>query len=156
MLKESHRKSLWIVFNKSAQTISELEATTRDASRPWNLVVCAGVGVLLGDLYMSIERILRLLLESVCGEKITKGEAWHKQLIDAGNEKGFLPQGIESTLQGMRGFRHLLTHGYGIDMDEADLRGNIPEAIRAYREIEAQIIRLFPELLSPIDKPNGS
>jgi uncharacterized protein YutE (UPF0331/DUF86 family) len=123
-----------------------LKATIRDTPSPWSLPICAGIGVLLGDLYMSVERILRLFLESVYGEKIVKDEAWHKRLIEAGYGKNLLPLGIESTLQGMRDFRHLLTHGYGIDMDENELRKNIPDAIRAYRDVEAHIVRLFPEL----------
>ncbi|MDR3331553.1 MAG: hypothetical protein LBT08_02895 [Synergistaceae bacterium] len=146
MLKESHRLALWNIFDKSRQTISEIEAVLGDTQSPWRLSVCAGVGTLLGNLYMSIERILRLFIENVYGERIVKDDSWHRRLIEAGNIKGLLPQEMEPTLQGMRRFRHLLTHGYGIDMDEEELRKNIPEAIDAYLEIEKHLMRLFSEL----------
>ncbi|WP_299077267.1 hypothetical protein [uncultured Fretibacterium sp.] len=102
--------------------------------------------MLLGDLYMSVENILRLLIEGVYKEKIAKDDSWHKRLVEVGNEKGLLPSDIEPTLDGMRRFRHRLTHGYGIEMDEALLRENIPEAIRAYEKMEAHAKSLFPEL----------
>lgn len=144
MLTENHRKSLCIVFEKSRRTISELQAALRDT--PWSLTVRAGAGMLLGDLYMSVENILRLFIEGVYKEKIPKDESWHKRLVDAGEEKGLLPPDIEPTLNGMRRFRHRLTHGYGIEMDEALLRENIPEAIRVYEKVETHIKSLFPEL----------
>lgn|GEM_PF-2178926 len=146
MLTESHKKSLCIVFEKSRRTVSELQATLQDIPAPWSLTICAGAGMLLGDLYMSVENILRLLIEDVYKEKIAKDDSWHKRLVKVGNEKGLLPSDIEPTLDGMRRFRHRLTHGYGIEMDEALLRKNIPEAIRAYEKMEAHAKSLFPEL----------
>ncbi|MDR1580711.1 MAG: hypothetical protein LBS35_10175, partial [Synergistaceae bacterium] len=59
---------------------------------------------------------------------------------------GLLPSDIEPALQEMRRFRHLLIHGYGIEMDEAELRKNIPDAIRAYVKVENHITDLFCEL----------
>jgi uncharacterized protein YutE (UPF0331/DUF86 family) len=105
--------------------------------------------MLLGDIYMSIERILRLFIENVYGEKIVKDESWHKRLIYSAGQKGLLPGEIESTLQEMRRFRHLLTHGYGVEMDEEELRKNIPEAIKAYFAVESHIVKIFPELGRP-------
>jgi len=134
------------VFEKSRRTVSELQATLQDIPAPWSLTICAGAGMLLGDLYMSVENILRLLIEDVYKEKIAKDDSWHKRLVKVGNEKGLLPSDIEPTLDGMRRFRHRLTHGYGIEMDEALLRKNIPEAIRAYEKMEAHAKSLFPEL----------
>lgn len=145
-LTENHRKSLGIVFEKSRRTVSELRSAVRDLPAPWSLTVCAGAGTLLGDLYMSVENILRLFIEGVCKERIAKDDSWHRRLVDAGNRKGLLPPDIEPTLNGMRRFRHRLTHGYGIEMNEAMLRENIPEAIRAYEKVEAHIRSLFPEL----------
>ena len=146
MLTESHKKSLGIVFEKSRRTVSELQTALQDIPAPWSLTVCAGAGMLLGDLYMSVENILRLFIEGVYKEKIAKDDSWHKHLVDAGNEKGLLPPDIEPTLNGMRRFRHRLTHGYGIEMDETLLRENIPEAIRAYEKVETHVKSLFPEL----------
>ena len=146
MLSESHRKSLCIVFEKSRRTVSELQTARQDIPAPWSLTVCAGAGILLGDLYMSVENIMRLFIEGVYKEKIAKDDSWNKRLIDTGKEKGLLPPNIEPTLNSMRRFRHRLTHGYGIEMDEALLRENIPEAIRAYEKMETHIKSMFPEL----------
>ena len=146
MLTESHEKSLGIVFEKSRRTVSELQTALQDIPAPWSLTVCAGAGMLLGDLYMSVENILRLFIEGVYKEKIAKDDSWHKRLIEAGKEKGLLPPDIEPTLNSMRRFRHRLTHGYGIEMDETLLRENTPEAIRAYEKVEMHIKSLFPEL----------
>jgi uncharacterized protein YutE (UPF0331/DUF86 family) len=146
MLKESYKSALWNIFDKTRETIAELEAAISSTSSPWRLTVCAGIGMLLGDLYMSVERILRLFIENVYREKIVKDEEWHKRLIEKGREKGLLPLEVESVLQEMRRFRHLLIHGYGIEMDEAELRKSIPDAIRAYAKVENHITDLFSEL----------
>ena len=146
MLNDKYRKSLWTVFDKSCQTIKALEATLQSAPDSWDMTVCAGMGTLLGNIYMSVENILRLFIEGIYGEKITKDESWHKRLIDAGNEKGLLPLGIDGILHNMRSFRHRLTHGYGVDMNEDKLRKAIPEAITAYENIEAHIRIKYPEL----------
>ena len=148
MLKEKYKKSLWIVFDKSRQTIETLKTTLHSTPGSWNMTICAGAGKLLGDLYMSIENILRLFIEGVHGERIAKDESWHLRLVDAGNSKGLLPLGIDDTLQNMRSFRHRLMHGYGVDMDENKLRKAIPEAISAYEKIEAHIRAKYPELTS--------
>ena len=146
MLLEKHKKSLWIVFDKSSLTIGALESTLRNTPSPWDMTVCAGTGTLLGNLYMSVESILRLFIEGVYREKIVKDESWHKRLVDAGKAKNLLPEGIDETLQNMRAFRHRLMHGYGIDMDETKLRQAIPEAIETYEKIEVHIREEYPEL----------
>lgn len=146
MLNEKHKKSLWIVFDKSRQTVGALESTLHGRPSPWDMTVCAGTGTLLGNLYMSIENILRLFVEGVYGERIVKDESWHKRLITAGDTRKLLPAGIDDTLQNMRAFRHRLMHGYGIDMDEKKLRAVIPEAIGAYEKVEAHIRAMYPEL----------
>jgi hypothetical protein len=87
MLKESHQSALWNVFDKSRETIKELDYAISRTDAPWRLFVCAGVGTLLGNLYMSIERILRLFIENVYGEKLVKDDSWHKHLIETGNAR---------------------------------------------------------------------
>lgn len=146
MLQEDQKQSLLIVFEKSRQTINGLEEAVRAEPSPWHMHISAGVGKLLGDLYMSVERILRLFVEDVYGEKLVKDESWHMRLIDSGKAKGLLPDGIENAVRGMRSFRHRLIHGYGVEMDEDRLRKIIPEAIDAYEKIEAHIRAMFPEL----------
>jgi uncharacterized protein YutE (UPF0331/DUF86 family) len=146
MLKASHKTALWSIFDKSEQTINELETAMNEMTSPWRLSLRAGIGTLWGNLYMSVERILRLFIENVYDEKIGKDEAWHKKLIQAGYAKNLLPFGIDETLHGMRGFRHLLTHGYGVEMDEEELRKNIPDAINAYKKVVQHLLCLFPEL----------
>ncbi len=146
MLHERHRESLWIVFHKSLQTMGELESALQNTPSPWSMPLCAGMGTLLGNLYMSVENILRLFIEGVYREKIIKDESWHQRLVSVGVVKGLLPAGIDDTLQNMRAFRHRLIHGYGIDMDEEKLRIAIPEAIAAYEKVEAHIRAKYPEL----------
>jgi len=148
MLKEKYQKSLWTVFDKSRQTIEALKTTLQSTPGSWDMTVCAGTGKLLGDLYMSIENILRLFIEGVHGERIVKDESWHMRLVDAGNVKGLLPLGINDTVQNMRSFRHRLIHGYGIEMDEKKLRKAVPESIMAYKKVEAHIRKKYPELAS--------
>jgi uncharacterized protein YutE (UPF0331/DUF86 family) len=148
MLSEKYKKSLLAIFDKSHQTIKALETTLQNAPNSWNMTVCAGAGTLLGNIYMSVENILRLFIESIYGEKTVKDESWHKHLVDTGNEKGLLPLGINDTLHNIRSFRHRLMHGYGIDMDESKLRKAIPEAIAAYEKIEAHILMKYPELVN--------
>lgn len=146
MLQDDQRQSLLIVFEKSHQTIKALDGLMRDKPSPWDMVLCAGAGKLLGDLYMSIERIMRLFVEDVYGERIAKDEAWHQRLIESGAARGLLPEGIDSPIREMRRFRHRLMHGYGVEMDEDKLRECIPDAIAAYEKVETHIREKYPEL----------
>ncbi|MDL2264157.1 DUF86 domain-containing protein [Synergistaceae bacterium OttesenSCG-928-I11] len=146
MLQKHQKQSLWIVFDKSRQTINELREIIREEPSPWRMRINAGAGKLLGDLYMSIERIIRLFIEDVFGEKIVKDESWHTRLIESGKAKGLLPECIGEVMRQMKNFRHRMIHGYGIEMDEEKLRVAIPEAIAAYEKVEAHIRAKFPEL----------
>lgn len=146
MLQKYQKQSLWIVFDKSRRTINELQEVIREEPSPWRMRINAGAGKLLGDLYMSIERIIRLFIEDVFGEKIAKDESWHTRLIESGKAKGLVPESIDDVMWEMKNFRHRMVHGYGIDMDERKLRIAIPEAIAAYEKVEAHIRTMFPEL----------
>jgi uncharacterized protein YutE (UPF0331/DUF86 family) len=146
MLEKRYKESLQIIFEKSEQTIYELTTALNNIDTPWGLTFRAGVGALLGDLYMSIERILRLFIEGVYGEKIIKDDSWHKHLIEMGSSKGILPAGVEPSLQKMRRFRHRMIHGYSVEMDESKLRESIPDVIDTYRTVVTHILRVFPNL----------
>lgn len=146
MLQKHQKKSLWIVFNKSRQTISELKGIIREEPSPWRIRINAGAGKLLGDLYISVESIVRLFIEDVFGEKIVKDDSWHTRLIESGRTKGLLPGSIDDVMREMKNFRHRMVHGYGIDMNEQKLRIAIPEAIAAYEKVEAHILAKYPEL----------
>ncbi len=146
MLQEDQKQSLWIVFEKSLKTVNELNDIVQNIPSPWRMTMCAGAGKLLGDLYMSVERIMRLFVEDVYKEKIVKDESWHQRLMDTGMARGLLPDGIDSPMHEMRRFRHRLMHGYGVEMNEEKLRTAIPEAIAAYEKVEAHLRAKYPEL----------
>lgn len=65
MLDEKYKKSLLAIFDKSRQTIKALETTLQNAPNSWDMTVRAGTGTLLGNIYMSVENILRKKLSTL-------------------------------------------------------------------------------------------
>jgi hypothetical protein len=104
------------------------------------------MGAFLADIYKGIESVLRLFIEKIFGESMEKNDAWHKNLLARARERALIPEGIDKTLDGMRRYRHLQVHGYSIDLDETQLRSNVPDAISAYRAFVDHILERYPEM----------
>jgi hypothetical protein len=129
---------------KTGESISEAEKLLEKNS--WSRVEVAAMGVFLADIYKGIESTLRLIIEKIYGEKIAKGESWHKDLLSRARALDLIPDGIDGTIDGMRRYRHLQTHGYSVDLDEAPLRANCPEAIEAFYVYTEHVRKKIPEL----------
>jgi uncharacterized protein YutE (UPF0331/DUF86 family) len=146
MLDKRSKDTLLIIFNDCKLTIAQIEKNYSVFSIPWDLNNTIVMAAILGDVYMSIERVFRLFVENVYHKKIIKDESWHKRLINIANESGLIPEGTESTIQDLRKFRHLIINGYHIKLTEKIIREKIPTAIESYLKLKNHIYRLFPEL----------
>ena len=95
-----------------------------------------GLGTLLQNTYMGVERILRLQVQSR-GGKMPRGESWHKELIVAALREGFLNHDEFEELGELLAYRHSHVYGYGHKLKEKELRrlaGFAPKLTRAYLE----------------------
>jgi hypothetical protein len=129
-VRQPYRECFTNHVEKTSESI--FEARKLLEKHQWSRVEMTAMGAFLVDIYKGIESILRLLIEKIYGEKIMKSESWHKDLLARARVLDLIPDGIDRTIDGMRQYRHLQTHGYSIDLDEAQLRANCPEAIEAF------------------------
>ena len=123
-------------FTHIRTTANILEANLRKPS--WDATELVGVGTLISNLYMGIERVFRFFLEDA-EIKIAKNETWHIDMLRAAKAEGLVPEGLDETLRGMLNYRHLQVHGYGYMLDEERIRNNAPDALRAADMFEKHI-----------------
>jgi hypothetical protein len=74
------------------------------------------------DFYMSVERI-SILIASELNGGIPKGEDWHKRLLldmslTIGERPPVLSKKLYEELLKFLGFRHVIRHAYGFDLNE--------------------------------------
>ncbi len=148
MVKQAYRDS----FSNHVESVNDsiFEAARLLEKRPWSRVETVAAGAFLVDIYKGIESTLRLVIEKIYGERLVKNESWHRNLIARARELNLIPEGIGRTIDGMRQYRHLQMHGYSIELDEAQLRANCPEAIKAFHTYIEHLRTNMPELFSSI------
>jgi hypothetical protein len=89
--------------------------------------------------------VLELLIRKVHGQEIS-GTEWHKAIVFKARELGYVPDEIVGVINGMRDFRHVMRHGYDLELEPDMVRENAPEAIHAYRVISKRIFDMHPAL----------
>ena len=92
------------------ETIRRLSKTLSKKRMAENDVMA--ISVMLHNVYMGIENILRRILE-LHEIQINKTGTWHKDLLGKALEKGVITEELWRTLYKYLQFRHLQMHGYG-------------------------------------------
>jgi hypothetical protein len=143
-VRQPYRECFANHVEKTGESI--FEAKKLLGKRRWSRVEATAMGAFLVDIYKGIESTLRLVIEKIYDEKIPKSESWHRDLLSRARALDLIPNGIDRTIEGMRQYRHLQTHGYSIDLDETQLRANCPEAIEAFYVYIEHVRKRIPEL----------
>jgi hypothetical protein len=79
------------------------------------------VSVMLHNIYMGIENILRRILLSK-KIKIDKTSTWHKDMLGKSAEAGIVSEELRGILYKYLQFRHLHMHGYGHMLEWDDMK----------------------------------
>ena len=148
MQAEDLREEIGIEIERMQQTLDELTSLCRTSAETEPTVVeKTAAGAFLAQLYSGIENIMKRI-SRFYGVPLPDGAEWHDQLFQrftdaesSGLPKLFEP-GLARDLDVYRRFRHLFTHGYGIDLDwrrmqegaehAPDVFGRVFTAIRSF------------------------
>jgi hypothetical protein len=136
-------EAIILLMQKNESTTRLLQEWLGRAS--WNAMEAIGVASVVANVYNGIETVLELLIRRVHGREIT-GREWHKAVIAAARDLGYVPDEILDIVNGMRDFRHVKRHGYDLELDPDMVRANAPEAVYAHNIISDRILEMHPTL----------
>lgn len=105
------------------------------------------------NLYCSIEDLLKLVAKAF-ENNISKGGGWHRILLlrmsqpVEGIRPAFLSADSWEALDQLRGFRHVVRHAYGKDIELTQLQVNIAAAQKLYdlisQDADAFLLQITP------------
>jgi len=130
-------------------TVREIESLQTDlGSRKPTVREVTAAAVFLADFYTGVENILKRI--SRC-HRVTMpvGEDWHVELFNRFCEPGF--QGLpiifddeqKKSFANYRAFRHVMHHGYSLQLDWARLVEGVEKANAAYVWFRARLNDLY-------------
>ena len=143
------REEIAIQLELMDATVGEIEAIQADlASRQPTVREKAATAAFLADFYTGIENILKRI--SCCyGVPMPAGDDWHVELFGRFCEPGF--QGLpvifdaeqKKSLAKYRQFRHVVRHGYAMQLDWERMAEGVAKAAVAYAGFKAKLHALF-------------
>ena len=107
------------------------------------------------NLYCSIEDLLKLIAKAF-ENNIGRGRDWHRVLLlrmsqpIEGIRPAFLSADSWEMLDQLRGFRHVVRHAYGKDIELTQLQVNVVVAQKLY-DLIAQDIDVFLSQIAPLE-----
>jgi len=130
-------------------TVREIESLQTDlGSRNPTAREVAAAAAFLADFYTGVENILKRI--SRCyGVALPAGEDWHIELFNRFCEPGcrgcqsFLTANKKNHLPDTEAFRHVIRHGYAIQLDWDRMARGIREVNVAYSPFRAKLQALF-------------
>jgi hypothetical protein len=143
------REEIAIQLELMDATIGEIEAIRVDlASRQPTHREVAATGAFVADFYNGLENILKRI--SRCyGVPMPAGDDWHAELFNRFCAPGFhgLPVIFDDQqrrlLAKYRQFRHVIRHGYSIQLDWERLTPGVENAAEVYAGFKARLHDLF-------------
>jgi len=99
-------------------------------------------------IYTGCERVMAKLATEVDGEKVDKGDAWHRALLDRMRQPfhgrdAVVTDETHALLDKMRAFRHRERNTYGFNLDTVIVLERAREVIQAYDGLAADVRRLL-------------
>ncbi|HXY58179.1 MAG TPA: hypothetical protein VEH76_06335 [Methylocystis sp.] len=144
-------------LSRAARELEEINKFLTDcenlAAAPdrWARTSATALGI--HNVYNGIEDVMLSLALDVDGS-VPVGDASHQDLLDQmsvaieGKRPALLDQNLLQMLGELKGFRHIVRHRYGFDLDPTKVQENVerlrkafPEFVRAVRELEQALAR---------------
>ncbi len=126
-----------------SKVLSELEKVKDKPEK--EVVVLAGIGSFLQNIYTGIENILKQLLQHI-GIDIPPSPAWHKNLLDISVEHDFITKETQDRIGKYLYFRHFFTHAYGFMIEEKRLQPLVADIFSVYDEFKTEIENYLQKL----------
>lgn len=126
-----------------AQVLLELEKVKDQPEK--KVVVLAGIGSFLHNIYTGIENILKQLLQHI-GIDLPTASSWHKNLLEISVEHNIITQETEDRIGKYLSFRHFFTHAYGFMIEEDQLQPLVQDIFSVYDEFKTDIENYLQKL----------
>jgi len=126
-----------------SKVLSELEKVKDKPEK--EVVVLAGIGSFLQNIYTGIENILKQLLQHI-GIDIPQSSSWHKDLLNLSVEHHFISKETQDRLGKYLYFRHFFTHAYGFMIAENRLQPLVKDIFSVYDEFKIEIENYLQKL----------
>lgn len=142
-------------LERAASELARIETHERDhasevAAGEWGAISALALG--LHNIYNGLEDVLLSLANDVDG-LVPRGETMHQDLLDqmhsdiAGLRPAVLDAGLYAELAELKGFRHLVRHRYGFELNPAKVLDNVSRTKRVLPRFQAAIVALEEQLL---------
>jgi uncharacterized protein YutE (UPF0331/DUF86 family) len=131
------------VKNKILAEITNIEKVLIELNKVKNklnkeLVVLAGIGAFLHNIYTGMENILKQILQHQ-NISIPETPTWHKDLLNLIVENNFITRETVDKIGKYLVFRHFFTHAYGFLIDEEKLKPLMDDISDIYSEFKREI-----------------
>ena len=107
-----------VEMDNISRVLAELERI-RDKSDK-EIVVLAGIGSFLQNIYTGMENILKQILLHI-GCALPQTPSWHKDLLNLSVENGLILNETQEKIGKYLFFRHFFMHAYGFMIDQEKL-----------------------------------
>lgn len=114
------------------------EIKTASQREKMEMVVLAGIGAYINNVYNGIENILKQILNSK-NIKVERSPSWHKDLIELSCSQGIIDGDTADRIGKYMVFRHFFTHSYGFMIDEKKLKPLIENIESDYLDFKTRI-----------------
>lgn len=133
-------------------TVKEIEKLLRDVEqREPDVRERAAAGQFLGSVYMGIENILERILK-FRGQEVPSGDRWHVELFErfCSHSESALPVFFEGRwidrTDSFRRFRHVVHHGYALELEWERMRVGLEEARPVFDRFREQVEQFLSDL----------
>jgi hypothetical protein len=134
------------------RTVEELSSLRQDVGEdPPTLREQAAAGQFLGSIYMGVENIFKRIIH-FHGLEMPEGEEWHVQLFrrfrspKTGPLPVLLPDDLAEAMKPFRGFRHVVRHGYALELEWERMRPGLEEARPVADHFREQVDQFLADL----------
>lgn len=126
-----------------SKVLSELEKVKDKPEK--EVVVLAGIGSFLQNIYTGIENILKQLLQYI-GTDIPQAPSGHKDLLNLSVEHGFITKTTQDRIGKYLYFRHFFTNAYGFMIEENRLQPLMNDIFSVYNDFKTEIENYLQKL----------
>jgi hypothetical protein len=154
MNPEKLREEIAIELERLETTVYEITALQRDvAERQPTVREKAAAAIFLAQFYTGIENILKRI-SHFYNVPLPKGEMWHLELFQRFCAPACKPlpnlfnEPLASALSPFRNFRHVVYHGYAIELDWSRMY----EGVTHVADVFAQFERCLMQYLDTLGK----
>ncbi|MEA1964568.1 MAG: hypothetical protein U9O41_05525 [Candidatus Aerophobetes bacterium] len=137
------KEKIYAEMENITKVLIELEKVKDRPNK--ELVVLAGIGAYLQNLYTGMENILKQLL-SYKRISIPNTSTWHKDLLNLAVEHNFITKKAADKIGKYLFFRHFFTHAYGFLLDKEKLNPLVNNIHDVYSEFKREIDKYLTKI----------